>query len=172
MLWSRSRAMLVSELGQKGFLMVSALGRSCYGTVVPDPWELVAPGWVTQVMVTTSKLSGVSVSFGLCLFPWKMQVAGPVPTCYRARGGPHVCWPWGCSGEGWGCRGLPWLRALSSSSLGFFTSAQGDAPQSKRRWDFRPLSTPMFPRMGRLESAPQEGVGDAVWSFYWPKLGK
>lgn len=52
MLWSWSRAMLprdrvmlVSELDQKGFLLVFALGRSCYGTVVPNPWGHLQVIW-------------------------------------------------------------------------------------------------------------------------------
>lgn len=48
MLWSWSRMMLVSELDQKGFLLVFAPSRSCYGTIVPNPWELVAQGVVTH----------------------------------------------------------------------------------------------------------------------------
>ena len=115
----RDRAMLVSELDRKGFLLAFDLADPVMARLS------LTPG-------TTSKLSGVSVPFGLHLLPWKIQVAGPVPTCYGTRGGPHVRRPWGCSGEGCGCRGLPWLQALASSSLWFVTTAQGDAPQSSR----------------------------------------
>lgn len=95
-------------------------------------WAGSVLAWLSLTPGTTSRLSGVSVPFRLHHFPSTMQVAGPVPTLYGARGGPHVCWPRSCSREGCGCRGLPWLPALSSSSSWLVTTAQGEAPQSSR----------------------------------------
>lgn len=152
----RDRAMLVSELGRKGFLLAFAPGSFYYGTVVPNPW-------------TTSKLSGVSVPFGLQLFPWKMQVAGPAPTS------PH-------GGKGWPpCSPAPGLQrgrmrlqriAMVTGTFLIFPVVCNDCSgrctteqPSKRRWDFRPHPMSMFPRTGRMESVPQEGVGDPSWRF-------
>lgn len=110
--------------------------------------------WLSLTPETTSKLSGVSVPFGLHLFPWKMRVAGPV---LQGKGWPPCLL---APGLQWGRMRLQRIAMVTGAFLiilvvsnccsGPCTTKQ----PSKRRWDFRPLLMSVFPWAGKTVCSP------------------